>query len=137
MRLNGTEEKLGVDAGVMEMRMELHKSVGRERRKREVARQLPRAEERRLEGGGTFKGTTFCSGCLCGGTNRPKRGWSHLAGSPRDTSCNNKQSGEGQGTKIQECGKWSEQQLGCKMKSQNCLFSNLYHGEHSGPAGKG
>lgn len=63
MRLIGTEEKPGVGAGVMEMRTELHKRVG-ERRKREVARQLPRAEERSLGGGGTFKGTTFCSGWL-------------------------------------------------------------------------
>lgn len=34
MWLNGTEEKLGVGAGVMEMRMELHESVGREGRGR-------------------------------------------------------------------------------------------------------
>lgn len=64
MWLNGTEEKLGVGAGVMEMRMELHESERGERRKREVARQLPRAEERSLEGGDTFKGATFCSGWL-------------------------------------------------------------------------
>lgn len=31
MRLNGTEEKLGVGAGVMEMRMELYKSIRREK----------------------------------------------------------------------------------------------------------
>lgn len=34
MRLNGTEEKLGVGAGVMEMRLEQHKSIRREGRGR-------------------------------------------------------------------------------------------------------
>lgn len=81
-------------------------------RRREVARQLPRAEERNLEGGDAFKSAV----CAVGGYLWPEqtdpRGGSHLVGSRLfNPSCflHNKHSGSVKGTEPQEkCGKRSD-----------------------------
>lgn len=75
--VNSTEESLGAWWWAMNKN---GSPRGAGEGRREVARQLPRAEERNLEGGGSFKSAALCRGWLSvAGTNRPERlvtpGW--------------------------------------------------------------
>lgn len=91
-------------------------------RRREVARQLPRAEERNLEGGDTFKSAVCAVGDYLWPEQTDPRGGSHLVGSQLfNPSCflHNKHSGSVKGTEPQEkCGKRSDWQPGYKIKTK-------------------
>ena len=91
-------------------------------RRREVARQLPRAEERNLEGEDVFKSAVCAVGGYLWLEQTDPRGGSHLVGSRLfNPSCflHNKHSGRVKGTEPQEkCGKQSDWQPGYKIKTK-------------------